>query len=100
MLSPLGRLWRGELPLADAFWTWAVLVALLVNGTTTAGFVALIMAGWPISALIVGYAFSVPYNVVAGVGVWRSAARYDGPSHWAMLARILAVIGLSLLSLT
>jgi hypothetical protein len=100
MLSPLGRLWRGELPLADAFWTWAVLVALLVNGATTAGFVALIMAGWPVAALIVGYAFSVPYNVVAGVGVWRSAARYDGPPYWAMLARVLAVLGLTLLSLT
>jgi hypothetical protein len=33
----------------------------------------------------------VPYIVVAIVGVWRSADAYNGPPHWATLARIAAV---------
>jgi hypothetical protein len=48
----------------------------------------------------VGYALSVPYNILAGVGVWRSAARYDGPAAHAELARIVVVVVMLLLSLT
>jgi hypothetical protein len=48
----------------------------------------------------VGYALSVPYNVLAGVGVWRSAAHYDGPAAHAELARIVVVVVMLLLSVT
>jgi hypothetical protein len=48
----------------------------------------------------VGYALSVPYNILAGVGVWRSAARYDGPAVHAELARIITPIVMLLLSVT
>jgi hypothetical protein len=34
----------------------------------------------------------VPYVVVAVVGVWRSASAYEGPEHWAKLARTAAVL--------
>lgn len=34
----------------------------------------------------------LPYNIAAGVGVWRSAARYSGNPLWAGLARIVVVI--------
>ena len=54
----------------------------------------------PVTAFVVGYAFSIPYNLLATVGVWRSAAHYDGDPRWAALARIVTVIMMSLLSLT
>lgn len=94
------RLWRGELPLGDAFWNWAVLGGLLVNGISSALFLFLIMADRPVAALVAGYAVSVPYNVVTAVGVWRSAARYTGDRRWADLARAVTVVGMILLSLT
>jgi hypothetical protein len=97
-VSTLGRLWRGELPLAQAFWTWAVLGALLVNGTTSLAFLALLARGWTWAALLVGYALSVPYNVMVLVGVWRSAER--DRSVLAAAARLLALVWLALLSLT
>ncbi len=99
-MAKLRSLWLGELPLGEAFWTWAIGVGLLVNLTTSALFLALITADRPWAALFVGYALSVPYNVVAVVGVWRSAARYKGPTRHAELARIVIVIVMVLLSMT
>lgn len=99
-MGKLGRLWRGELALGDAFWNWAVIGGLAVNITTSLAFFVMIASGQGIAALVVGYLFSVPYNILAGVGVWRSAARYEGPRRHAELARLVSAIGLGLLSLT
>ena len=99
-MEKLRALWTGDLPLGDAFWTWALLGGLLVNISTSVLFLVLIMIDHPWPALIVGYGFSVPYNVVAVVGVWRSAARYDGPRTYADLARGATVILMTVLSLT
>ena len=96
----LGRLWRGELALPDAFWHWAVLGGLVINVASSALFLVLIMAHRPIAAFIAGYAPSVPYNVIVAVGVWRSAARYPGNQRWADLARIVTTIGTVLFSVT
>ena len=98
-MKNLNRLWHGELELRDAFWNWAVFGGLIVNVVTTALFLFLIMADRPISALIVGYAFPVPYNAIVVVGVWRSAGRFAGERRLAEYARIVTVIGMVLLSI-
>ena len=97
-MTALRRLWHGELPLVKAFWTWGVTGALIVNGSTTLAFLLLIMAERPFAAFIAGYAVSVPYNVVVGIGIWRAAARYTGNPQWATLARIASLAGLIVLS--
>ncbi len=99
-MKHLCRLWHGELALHNAFWNWAIFGGLIINVASSALFLFLIMADRPISAFIVGYAFSVPYNVVVSVGVWRSAERYAGERRWADLAQIVTVIGMVLLSVT
>jgi hypothetical protein len=99
-MTRLHALWAGDLPLGEAFWTYAVTVGLAVNLITSLLFLVLISWDRPIAALFVGYALSVPYNVVALVGVWRSAARYEGERIHADLARILSLVGLALLSVT
>ena len=99
-MTKMRSLWSGELPLDEAFWTWAIGIGLLVNLTSSVLFLALITIDRPWSALFVGYALSVPYNLLAGVGVWRSAARYQGPASHADLARIATVIVMLLLSVT
>jgi hypothetical protein len=93
-------LWSGELPLGEAFWMYAIGIGLLVNLTTSGLFLALISLDRPWSALFVGYVLSVPYNVVALVGVWRSAAHYDGEALHAHLARIVTLVAMLLLSVT
>ena len=99
-MAKLRSLWLGELPLGEAFWTWAIGIGLLVNLTTSVLFLALITADRPWAALFVGYALSVPYNLLAAVGVWRSAARYEGPVGHAEIARIATVVVMLLLSVT
>ena len=99
-MTKLLSLWSGDLALDEAFWTWTVTVGLLVNLTTSVLFVVLILQDQSLAAVLVGYGLSVPYNIVATVGVWRSAARYDGPALHADLARIVSVILMAGLTLT
>jgi hypothetical protein len=63
-LKTLRSLWRGELPLVEAFWTWAIIVGLAVNLSSSGAFLALMVADRPWAALAVGYGPSVPYNVL------------------------------------
>jgi len=99
-MRSLIRLWQGELPLAAAFWHWAVIGGFVVNFATSMLFLVLIMADQPVAAFVAGYALSIPYNLVAAVGVWRSAGRYEGERRWADLARIVTVVGMILLSIS
>lgn len=90
----------GDLPLGDAFWTWVVVGGLLVNLSTSVAFLALISADLPWAALGIGYGLALPYNAVALVGVWRSAARHEGLRSEADLARGASAILIAVLSLT
>ncbi len=93
-------LWRGDLPLGDAFWTWAVLGAFLINLSTSILSLVLLTLDQPWPALIVGYALSFPYNFVVLVGVWRSAARCGGPNPLSELARWVSLFFFTVLSIT
>ena len=94
------RLWKGEVTLQDAFWKWAVLGGLVVNVVTSLLFVSLMIAERPALAVLCGYGLSLPFNTVALVGVWRSADRFPGDRRLAEAMRIVAVIGMLLLSVT
>lgn len=99
-MAKLRSLWFGELTLGEAFWTWAITIGLLVNVTTSVLFLTMIVLDRPWAALLLGYALSVPYNLLATVGVWRSAAQYQGPSGHADLARFTTLIVMVLLTVT
>ena len=98
-MRKLRALWAGELPLGEAFWTFAIGIGILVNLVTHGLFLALITLDRPWPELLGAYLLSVPYNVVAIVGVWRSAARYQGKELHATLARIVSLVTLVALSL-
>jgi len=99
-MSGIRALWRGDVSLSEAFWTWALMLGLAVNAVTSIAFMALISFDYPIPALLVGYGISLPYNMVAVVGVWRAAARYEGPTLHADLARGGTVALMGILSVT
>lgn len=96
----LGRLWRGEMALADAFWTWAVAIGFIVNGGTSIACYALLVADMPVAALVVGYLFSTPFNLIATVGVLRSARRADADPALARIVQIAIIPVMVALSLT
>jgi hypothetical protein len=97
-MNQLQRLWSGQLPLGEAFWTYAVVAGLAVSGITSFLFLILVSADWSLAALAVGYGLSVPYSVV--VGVWRAAERDEGPRARADLLRIVTLVGMVRLSVT
>ena len=99
-MRALKHLWRGETPLEVAFWNWAVIGGVALNLTTSFLFLVLLTMERPIAALIAGYAFSVPYNVLVTVGVWRAAGRHGGSRRWAHAARMITLIGMLVLSVT
>jgi hypothetical protein len=98
-MTRLRSLWSGDLPLGEAFWTYAVGGGIAINGVTALLLLALIAADRPVVALLVGYGVPLPYNVTALVGVWRSAARHRGKALYADLARIVTPVLMTLLSL-
>ncbi|MCS6922155.1 MAG: hypothetical protein NZM07_09625, partial [Elioraea sp.] len=69
------RLWRGEEPLARAFWDWGILGGLLVNMSTSFAFWLLLTEDQIVPAYIIGYGLSNAYNLLIGVGIWRSVGR-------------------------
>ncbi|MBM3733964.1 MAG: hypothetical protein FJW24_11005 [Acidimicrobiia bacterium] len=99
-MNTLRRLWQGDLPLNEAFWNWAVIGGIAVNVSTSIAFLVLIMNEYPVMAIIVGYVCSVPYNIFVAIGVWRCAGRYQGDKRWADAARVVTVVGMTLLSVT
>ncbi len=90
-MNGIRRLWRGELPLTEAFWTWAVSIGLLINVGALLISLILVTEDRAVAALVVGYGIPVPYNFVATVGVWRSATHHPDRSR-AVTARIVTVI--------
>jgi len=99
-MNPIKRLWSGALSLEKAFWEWAVFGGVLVNVVSSIGFLVLVLNDYLISAVIVGYGLSLPYNFLATVGVWRSADRVCGDRRWAETAKVATVLGMVLLSIT
>jgi hypothetical protein len=94
------RLWSGEMALQHVFWDWAVFGGIIVNITCSGTAFFLIMNDQPILGFIAGYMFSLPYNTLVLVGVWRSAEKFVGERHLANCARIITVIGMIMLSVT
>lgn len=94
------RLWRGEEPFERTFWTWGVLIALVVNVSTTAGTFYLVSVDRPFAAFFVGYVMSIPYNVFVLVAIWRSAPRSQETPQAVLVTRIIALTWLTLLSIT
>lgn len=103
VIGTLRNLWAGRLPLRDAFWTYAVFWGLLINVAAGVAALALIVAdkaaapaaapgvaagATMLSLLAVAVHLApLPYNVIALVGVWRSAGRPDSPPSAALAAR-------------
>lgn len=99
-MKQIGRLWAGDVPLAESFWQYAVLYGLLVNLVTSVLFLALVINEANAVLLVLAYAIPVPYNFVIAGAVWRSADRYPGPREHANLARWVTVIWMIILTAT
>ena len=87
-----GRMWRGEIGLARAFWEYAIVAGTLVHLVTTGLAYGAFVAGAPLWLAAAIFFLAAPYTVLVTVGVWRSAEHYRGPAKWAHAARIGVVV--------
>ncbi len=99
MRALLRSLWLGEMPLARAFWEFAILYGFVLNLLTTIGSLMVFAAKAPDAYGLGLFLLAVPYNLFVMVAVWRSAGRYRGARHWADFARIAVVVWVLAVSL-
>ena len=94
--SVLMKLFRGKLKLLVTFWTFCVSLPLLGDIIfTQLIFPLLDVESSEGTAAMFGWGtFMLAYGIIASIGLWRSACRYTGPSHWALLAKACAVLGM------
>ena len=87
------------MPLAIAFWRWAVLAGLPLNLLALLVSLVLLTQRETAWALVVGHGATLPFNLLVAVGVWRAAARYQGPRIWAEAAKTATVAGMVVLTI-
>jgi len=88
------KLIDGDYGLAKTYWLFGVLVNVGFNILFK---VAESTASYPRQALaqiLILTSISVAYSVVVVIGTWRASGKYQGPKFWAILARIMVVIGI------
>ena len=86
----VGKLWRGEYRLLFAFWGFYV-GGYLVTAVGLLPLIAPHIHAQP-WRLIVVLLIVVPYNIVSGVGVWRSADAYPLTRWWPRMAQAVVIL--------
>ena len=91
MTDWIGRLWRGEIGLARAFWEYTIVVGTLVQFghdwpslRRVRGRRAAVLAARVRSCVFL----AAPYTFLVTVGCGAARTAYQGPSKWAHAARI------------
>jgi hypothetical protein len=95
--SSLIALWRGDFPLGQAFWHYAIAYGTIANILATAAAIAAVLAGLPDAVAIGLHFLPLPYVVTALVGVWRSANKYRGDPTWAGIAKAAVILWAALM---
>ena len=88
----IGALWAGAVPLPVAFWRHAIVHGFVVNLVATLAMLVLLAMDAPGWLALAVHLMPLPYNVLFLVAVWRSAARWSGPSAWADAARVAVTV--------
>ena len=91
-LLRLTDLWRGDIPLSQAFWEYAVAYGTTLNLVATMAAVGSIAIDWPEVVAVVFFLLPIPYIFIVVVGVLRSADRYNDRPDWAWIARVAVVL--------
>ena len=98
-MHTMRRLWNGDLSLPVAFWIASVAV-LVVAMFVLPNFLLSVDTGAATAFVFISISVATVacgYQVLATVGVWRSAGRYPGPRLWALLARVFSLLLLAML---
>lgn len=98
VLAPITRFWRGEVPLARAFWLWGVLGGGIVNLSFSILALSVLSTGAPSWLALAVFVTPIPWNLVLLLGVWRSSERAEVRKEHAQMARLAMVVWVVALS--
>ena len=90
--ASLRQLWLGQLPLGQAFWRYLITYDLILNLAATFTALSLVLTEAPISLAAIIHFLPLPYSLLAGIGAWRSADRFEGSPNLANAAKLSIVI--------
>ena len=93
--TPLVRaLWRGDVSLAKTYWLFGVVVGVCY--AMVFAYIEYQSSGLSeglgpafIIALMLSYFI---YAIFINIAIWRSANKYRGPKHWAILAKVMVLV--------
>jgi hypothetical protein len=88
----LRKLWRGDLPLGQAFWEYAIAYGTIANLVATGAAIAAATLGLPDVVAVCLFLSPLPYILAAVVGVLRSANKHQGAAEWATIAKIAVIV--------
>jgi hypothetical protein len=107
----IGRLWRGEYSLGKAFWLFGIVISIIWYFVTKFLSVALMVAmlfigfsgpsapngllGGSLFILAAMAVLTLSYQILAGVGIWRSAGTFPGKLAYAIFARCAVALYLT-----
>lgn len=95
------RLANGDYGLAKTYWLYYGLVNVIANIVFGFG-IAIIEPTRGITfaliLLIIYFVLYIIYSVLVIMGIWRAATKYTGPKIWAVLAKIVCVVGVLVLA--
>ncbi len=81
------------------FWEYAVVYGSTLNLLTTIASFALLAEDFSGGLSLAVFLLPAPYNLLMVIAVWRSAARYEGPAYWAVLARSFILVWATIVTL-
>jgi len=89
------NLWRGDVPLREAFWIFGSSVGFLLNiSLLYLGSHEEIVTAVPGAFLILLLAIVLYiYSPFILIGIWRSANKYQGLKRYAIAAKIAVILG-------
>jgi len=79
------RLSNGDFGLAKTYWLYGVVVGIAFRLLTT-------IIPSPVIVAILSVAW-IAYAVFLYMGIWKAAGRYTGERIWAVLAKIMVILG-------
>lgn len=90
------KLWRGEYSLAKTYWLFGVVVNVFLGFPINLYDVITPQSQVQYAYYLIGYlALYAIYNVIACVGLWRSASSYQGPAGWKYFSKFIAALTLA-----
>jgi hypothetical protein len=81
------KFWNGDLSLPVSYWLVGIVFGIIL-GLAIGLFVG--VSGMPEIAINI---ILIPWYVYTAVGIWRSSDKYKGKKFWAILAKIVIVLG-------